>query len=68
MEKSWKKVFLTAYEYQAIIARDLLREAEILAVILNQRDSTYQTFGEFEVFVPGEFEEMAIDLLKELKN
>jgi hypothetical protein len=68
MEKGWKEVFLTVHEYQAYIARDLLREAGIPVVIMNRRDSPYQTFGEFAVVVPGETEETANDLLKELKN
>jgi hypothetical protein len=68
MEKGWKEVFLTDQEYQACMARDLLNEAGILAVILNQRDSSYQAFGEFAVIVPGEAEETAMDLLKELRS
>ncbi len=52
MEKGWKEVFLTTQEYQALIAKDLLEASGIHAVVLNQHDSTYQTFGEFVVYVP----------------
>jgi hypothetical protein len=68
MEKGWKEVFLTVHEYQAFIARDLLRDAGIPVVIMNHRDSPYQTFGEIAVMVPEETEETANDLLKELKS
>jgi hypothetical protein len=68
MEKSWKEVFLTVHEYQAFIARDLIADAGIPAVIMSRRDSPHQTFGEIAVMVPEEYEETANDLIKELKN
>lgn len=68
MEKGWKEVFLTAHEYQAVIAKEILEEHGIRVVVLNQHDSTYLTFGEFVVYVPSEFKEQAIELLKELKR
>jgi hypothetical protein len=68
MEKGWKEVFLTAMEYQAIIARDILERSGIKVVIMNQHDTIYSTFGEYVVYVPEESENLAIDLLKELKS
>jgi hypothetical protein len=68
MEKGWKEVFLTNNEYQAHIARDVLSEAEIPVVVLNQQDSTYLTFGNIIVMVPESSESAALDLLKELKH
>ena len=68
MEKGWKEVLLTRDEIRAVMARDLLFNAEIPAVIINQRDSSYHDFGDFLLIVPEEFEETARDLIKELKN
>ncbi len=68
MEKGWKEVFLTDKEYQAIIARDILERSGIRVVIMNQHDTIYSTFGECVVYVPEESENLAIDLLKELKS
>ncbi len=68
MEKGWKEVFATSLEYQAIMARDILEASEIKAVLLNQKDSSYQMFGQFAIYVPEEFEEPARELLKELAN
>jgi hypothetical protein len=68
MENGWKEVFLTPHEYQAIMARDILGNAGLNAVILNRRDSAYLTFGEFAVIVPEDSEELALGLLKELKH
>lgn len=68
MEKGWKEVFLTTQEHRAIIANDLLEASGIHAVVLNQHDSTYLTFGEFAVYVPDESVEAALELLKDLKS
>lgn len=68
MEKDWKKVFLTGDTYKAEIAREILALNEINAVILNQKDSVYQTFGDIEVYVNQTDEATALEILKELKH
>ncbi len=61
-------MFFTAHEYLAVIARDVLENEGIKAIIMNQHDSAYQTFGEISVFVEEKDEKKALELLKELKN
>ena len=68
MEKGWEQVFETTQEYQASIARDLLEEAGIKVVVINQHDSVYRTFGEFLVYVPENETERALEIIKELKD
>ena len=68
MEKGWKEVSLTAHEYKAAIARDILENEGIKAVVMNQHDSAYQSFGNFIVYVDELYEQRALELLKELKN
>lgn len=68
MEKGWKEVFLTDLEYQAYMAREILIEAGIPAVILNKKDSAYKILGYCAVLVPEESEQEALDLIKDLKN
>ncbi len=68
MEEGWKTVFETDQEYQATIARDILENNNIQAVILNQKDSTYLVLGHILVLVPESEEGTATNLLKELKN
>lgn len=51
MEKGWQEVFMTVHEYKASMAKDILENAGIKAVVLNQHDSAYQSFGEFSVLV-----------------
>jgi len=50
MEKNWVCIYNTSTIYLAEIAKDLLYEEEINAVILNKKDSNYQ-FGILEIYV-----------------
>lgn len=68
MEKDWIVIFETALEYQAEMAREILANEQIEAVILNQIDSAYRTSGSISVYVHKENEEKALVLLKELKG
>jgi len=68
MEKGWKEVFMTAHEYKSSMAKDMLENAGIKAVILNQHDSAYQSFGEFSVLVAETDEAKAVEIIKELKH
>ena len=68
MEKGWKEVFLTAHEYKATIAKDILENAGLKVVIMNQHDTAYQSFGDYVVYVEESEEQKALDLIKELKR
>jgi hypothetical protein len=68
MEKGWKEVFLTAHEYKAIMAKDILENAGLKVVVLNQHDTAYQSFGDYVVFVEEGEAQNALELLKGLKH
>ncbi|SHI46602.1 Putative signal transducing protein [Tangfeifania diversioriginum] len=68
MEEGWKEVFLTVQEYKANMAKDILENAGIKTVIMNQHDSAYKSFGDIVVYVPDADENKAKELLKELKH
>jgi len=68
MERDWKEVFMTAHEYKASMAKDMLENEGIKTVILNQHDSAYQSFGEFSVLVAEADEAKAIEIIKKLKH
>lgn len=68
MEKGWKEIFMTVHEYKASMAKDMLENEEIKAVVLNQHDSAYQSFGEFSVLVAEADVVKAIEIIKELKH
>ena len=50
MEKNWVCIYRTSALYIAEMAKDLLHEEEIDAVIINKKDSNYM-FGVLEIYV-----------------
>ena len=68
MEKGWKEVYMTAHEYKAEIAKEILENEGIKVVVMNQKDSAYQSFGEICLYVAEADEKRAIELIKNLKN
>ncbi|MEN8115964.1 MAG: DUF2007 domain-containing protein [Bacteroidota bacterium] len=68
MEEGWKEVYMTASDYKAEIARELLENAGIKAVVLNQHDRLFITSGEFRIFVDEKDKTKAIEILKKLKK
>jgi len=68
MEKGWKEIFMTAHEYKASMAKDMLENEGIKSVIINQHDSAYQSFGEFSVLVAEADAVKAVEIIKELKH
>ncbi len=68
MEKDWQVAYVTGDQYRAEMARQILDQNGIEAVIMDQKDSAYTTFGDIEVFVKGENQEAARELLKELES
>lgn len=51
MENNWTKVYTTENPVTAEIIKQGLIENDIAAVIMNKKDSSYQTFGIIEVLV-----------------
>jgi hypothetical protein len=68
MEKGWEEVYMTAAEYKAEMAKDILENAGIKTVVMNQHDTAYQSFGEYSIYVANENVAKAIELIKELKG
>lgn len=68
MEDNWTSVFSSDKPWQAEIAKQILAENDIEAVIMNKKDSSYMTFGEAEVFVSQENAEKSKELLKNIEN
>ena len=66
MEKSWKKIYFSGDEFKVLIARDLLAESGINAVIMNQKDSSYLAFGDVELYIEEHDEQEALKILDEL--
>lgn len=65
---NWVPVFETTEEFMAERTKQLLCDSGIPAVILNQLDSSYKTFGELRVMVNGEDQEKAREVIKEYND
>ncbi len=66
MEKGWKKIYFSGDEFKVMIARDLLAENDINAVIINQKDSSYTAFGDIELYIEEHDEEEAMRILEQI--
>ena len=66
MEDNWISVYTTEHAWQAEIAKQILSESGIDAVVINKRDSSLLTFGEVKVYVSQENSEKSKELLKPL--
>ena len=51
MEKDWVIAYESKQEYLAEIARTVLTDNDIESVIINKKDSTYNSFGDIEIYV-----------------
>ena len=51
MEKDWVIAYESKKEYLAEIARTVLTDNDIESVIINKKDSTYNSFGDIEIYV-----------------
>lgn len=56
---NWVSVFTTTELFVAERMKEVLTESGIPAVILNQKDSSYMTFGDINVMVNEEDQEQA---------
>ena len=68
MEDNWILIFSTPQPWQAEMAKQILEENGIEAVVMNRRDSSYTVFGEVEVYVTKEDVERSKELLKNIES
>jgi hypothetical protein len=60
----WQMIFTTTEIHRADLAKGLLAERNIEAVVLNKRDSSYTLLGHYELLVQPEDVLQAINILK----
>lgn len=63
-EPKWKTVYRTTDEASARIIKLMLETEEIPVMIFNQRDSSYNAFGDIYLDVPIELVEKAKSLIE----
>lgn len=61
-------MYMTAHEYKAEMAREILENNGIKAIVMNQQDTAYKSFGEYLVYVADADYTRSVKLLKNLKN
>ncbi|MDX2360943.1 MAG: hypothetical protein QNK23_09065 [Crocinitomicaceae bacterium] len=64
-EPNWVTVYQSADEYTIRIQKLKLESKEIPVALFDQRDSSYNAFGHIYLNVPKEFEEQALEIIKE---
>lgn len=65
---NWVSVFETTETFVAERMKEVLIEAGIPAVVLNQLDSSYKVFGEINVMVNKEYLQKAETVIKEYND
>jgi hypothetical protein len=66
MEKGWAKIWETTDEIRSVIAKQVLEENDIEAIVINKKDSFYR-FGDIEIYVSQDNILKAKQLLTELE-
>jgi hypothetical protein len=66
--ENWKVVYVTKEHYLAEMARQMLRDRGIDAVVLDKKDSAYPVIGHIDVMVEKENLAAAEKLIKEFGN
>ncbi len=66
MEKDWVIAYESKQEYLAEIATSVLSDNDIESVIINKKDSIYNSFGDIEVYVNRDNLIRAKQILQEL--
>lgn len=51
MEKDWVKLYSSSSPEEVEIIKNMLEEHGVAAVVINQRDSSYLSFGDAALFV-----------------
>jgi hypothetical protein len=68
MEKDWVVVFYDGFLPKVEMARALLLQHDVTAIVLNQQDSVYQTFGDINLLVKKEDFLKAATLIKDFSQ
>ena len=62
--KNWTKIFSSKAEYKVEIVKDVLADKGYEPVIVNKKDTAYNIFGEYEVYVAPEYTVLALRVIE----
>lgn len=63
---NWISIFETDQLYKAELVKGVLCDNGVEAVILNQKDSSYNTFGTIQVMVSRDHKDQAGEIIKSI--
>lgn len=61
---NWTKIFSSKEEHKAEIVKDILSDKGFEPVIVNKKDTAYNFFGEYEVYVAPKDTVMALRVIE----
>lgn len=67
MDENWQEVYSTSQPWQAEMAKQILEDNGVAAIVVNRKDSSY-LFGEVAVYAERKNAEQAKQLLKDLQG
>ena len=62
--KNWTKVYSAKAEHKVEIVKDVLTDKGYEPVIVNKKDTAYNIFGEYEVYVAPEYTVLALRVIE----
>jgi hypothetical protein len=68
MEKDWVKLYKATDQFQAKLLQGMLKENSIDSVVINQKDSSYLSFGDCILYVHKDNYEKARKLVTETEE
>lgn len=63
---NWTSIFETDQLYKAELVKEVLCDNGVEAVILNQKDSSYNAFGTIQVMVSRDHKDQAEEIIKSI--
>jgi hypothetical protein len=64
----WQKVYENEIEHKAEIVKSILDEHSMHPVLISKKDSAYNNFGKYEVFVSADLVIRALKIINDQTN
>ena len=68
MEKNWTKIFSSTNPIEVEILKQMLKENGVISIDINQQDSSYNMFGNINLYVQEQYVENATRLIEQNNN
>tara|TARA_B100000902_G_C27286763_1_gene904881 strand:- start:1790 stop:1999 length:210 start_codon:yes stop_codon:yes gene_type:complete len=68
MEKNWINIFSSANPIEVEIIKQMLAENNIISVVINKQDSSYNMFGTIDLYVTENEQKITLQLIHKKNN